>query len=129
MRQPIIQDAFDRARKVDLAFVSVGALDMKATNFRLGVVNETDLASLRKAGAVGDLCAHWIDEHGAVIDHPLNRRVIALSPVHLADIETVILASGGRDKVPVLKAALRLGIVDVLVTDEVAAAGILAGRA
>ena len=129
VRQPIIQDAFDRARKVDLAFVSVGALDMKATNFRLGVVNETDLASLRKAGAVGDLCAHWIDEHGAVIDHPLNRRVIALSPVHLADIETVILASGGRDKVPVLKAALRLGIVDVLVTDEVAAAGILAGRA
>jgi DNA-binding transcriptional regulator LsrR (DeoR family) len=127
IRQPILEDAFAHARAVDLAFLSVGGLDMGATNFRLGLVDEEDLVSLRKAGAVGDICAHWIDEHGRIVDHPLNRRVIALSPENLRDIETVILASGGRDKAPALRAALRLGVVDVLVTDESAAAAVLDG--
>jgi DNA-binding transcriptional regulator LsrR (DeoR family) len=74
---------------------------------------------------VGDVCAHWIDANGKAVDHPLNRRVIALSPEDLRPIETVIVASGGMDKVPALRATLRLGVVDVLVTDEKAAAGIL----
>ena len=51
--------------------------------------------------------------------------MIALSPEDLRPIETVIVASGGMDKVPALRATLRLGVVDVLVTDENAAAGIL----
>ena len=125
IRQPILDDAFAHARKVDIAFVSVGALDLEATNFRLGLVNEADLLSLKAAGAVGDVCAHWIDANGKAVDHPLNRRVIALSPEDLRPIETVIVASGGMDKVPALRGALRLGVVDVLVTDEKAAAGIL----
>ena len=80
IRQPILEDAFEHARKVDLAFVSVGGLDLKATNFRLGA-RSTSTTSPRCArrGAVGDICAHWIDETAAVVDHPLNRRVIALS--------------------------------------------------
>jgi DNA-binding transcriptional regulator LsrR (DeoR family) len=125
IRQPILDDAFAHARKVDIAFVSVGALDLEATNFRLGLVNEADLLSLKAAGAVGDVCAHWIDANGKAVDHPLNRRVIALSPEDLRPIETVIVASGGMDKVPALRGTLRLGVVDVLVTDEKAAAGIL----
>lgn len=125
IRQPILEDAFAHARRVDVAFVSVGALDPAATNFRLGVVDDADLASLREAGAVGDVCAHWIDKNGQIVDHPLNRRVIALSPDYLRDIATVIVASGGMDKVPVLRATLTTGVVDVLVTDERAAAAIL----
>ena len=125
VRQPILEDAFAHARKVDIAFVSVGALNLAATNFRLGLVNGDDLATLTAAGAVGDVCAHWIDADGHAVDHPLNRRVIAVSPEDLREIETVIVASGGMDKVPALRATLRLGVVDVLVTDEKAAAGIL----
>ncbi|MDQ0472472.1 sugar-binding transcriptional regulator [Labrys wisconsinensis] len=125
MAQPILREAFEHARTVDLAFLSVGNLARNTTNFHLGVIGEEDLVSLKRAGAVGDLCAHWIDQHGALVDHPLNRRVIALAPAALRDIGTVVLASGGADKVPVLQGALRLGVVDVLITDERAAEGIL----
>ena len=52
--------------------------------------------------------------------------MIALAPKALGEIKTVILASGGHDKIGVLRAALRLGVVNVLVTDEEAAQGILA---
>jgi DNA-binding transcriptional regulator LsrR (DeoR family) len=126
LRQPILEDAFAHARKVDLAFVSVGGINADATNVRLGLLEPGDLSVLRRSGAVGDICAHWIDENGVPVDHPLNRRVIALPPQDLAAIDTVIMASGGREKVMALRAALRLGIVDVLVTDESAAKGILA---
>lgn len=125
LRQSVLEDAFDHARKVDVAFVSVGALGADATMTRLGLIGDDELASLRAAGAVGDLCAHWIDAKGQVVDHPLNRRVIALSPEDLRPIPTVILASGGPDKVPAIRAALALGIVDTIVTDERSAAAVL----
>jgi len=126
VRQRILQDAFERAHNVDLAFMSVGPLGRNTTNFQLGLLSEDDIRTLGQAGAVGDLCAHFIDENGELVDHPLNRRVIALAPKALREIKTVILASGGRDKIAVLRAALRLGVVNVLVTDEEAAQGILA---
>jgi DNA-binding transcriptional regulator LsrR (DeoR family) len=44
---------------------------------------------------------------------------------YLKDIPCVMIASGGKDKVSVLHGALRLDVVDVLVTDEVTAAGVL----
>jgi DNA-binding transcriptional regulator LsrR (DeoR family) len=128
MRQPILEDAFAHARDVDVAFVSVGSVHKEATIFRIGLVGDADLASLRKAGAVGDICGYWVDADGKLVDHPLNRRVIGLAPHILRDVETVILPSGGLEKVPVLRAALRMGIVDVMITDEVTAAAILDGE-
>jgi DNA-binding transcriptional regulator LsrR (DeoR family) len=78
-----------------------------------------------KAGAVGDISLHWIDAAGEVIDHPLNQRVIALSPSKLKNIPCVVLASGGRSKVTVLHGALYAGFANVLVTDEQTARGVL----
>lgn len=126
LRQSILQDAFKHAREVDVAFVSVGPLCESSTMSRIGLVGKDSLASLGEAGAVGDLCGHWIDANGNLVDHPLNRRVIALAPEALRGVGTVILASGGLDKVPVLRAALRLGGVRILVTDEHTAQAILA---
>ncbi|TPJ88097.1 hypothetical protein FJ434_11430 [Mesorhizobium sp. B2-5-13] len=97
--------------------------------FRIGLIGEDDLISLHQAGAVGDICGHWIDADGQLVNHPLNHRVIGLAPESLRDIDTVILPSGGLDKVPVLRAVLRLGVVDVLITDEQTAAAILAEKA
>ncbi|MCB1493388.1 MAG: sugar-binding transcriptional regulator [Rhodobiaceae bacterium] len=126
LAQSIVRDALEQARKADLALLSVGSLTPDATMLRLGILSPEDRASLAEAGAVGDICAHWIDASGKTIDHPLNRRVIALPPPELAGIGTVILASGGADKIPVIRAALRLGVIDVLVTDEATAEGLIA---
>ena len=85
-------------------------------------------ASLTEAGAVGDLCGYYMNADGQLIDHPLNRRVIGLSPDALRKIKTVILAGGGPDKVTVMRAALRMGTLSAMVTDERTAEAILAGQ-
>lgn len=124
--QPMLQEVLAQGQKVDLAFLSVGAPDSSATMVKLGLIGAEDIKSLRLAGAVGDLCAHWIDAEGQVVKHPLNRRAVALSPADLRNIPCVMLASGGQHKVAALHGALAGGLADVLVTDEAAAAGILA---
>jgi DNA-binding transcriptional regulator LsrR (DeoR family) len=125
MEQPMLREVFDKVRAVDLAVVSVGSLTRDATMLKLGLIERDDVTSLRRAGAVGDICAYWIDAEGRIIDHPLNRKVVALSPQELRDIPSVILASGGRDKVAPLYGALAQGYGNVLITDEATAEGIL----
>jgi DNA-binding transcriptional regulator LsrR (DeoR family) len=116
--QSSVTDAFDHARRVDIAMISVGSLDENSTMLKLGLIDQSDVESLRQAGAVGDLCAQWINAKGDVIDHPLNRRVIALPVADLDQIPLVVLASGGPEKVPVIFGAVKRGSIDVLVTDE-----------
>ncbi len=76
--QSIVREALERARRADLALVSVGSVEPDATMVKLGLITRADQASLVRAGAVGDLGSHWIDEYGRLVDHPLNRRAVAL---------------------------------------------------
>jgi DNA-binding transcriptional regulator LsrR (DeoR family) len=121
----MVRDVFELGAKVDLALLSVGELTRPNTIMQVGLISDAEAAKLVKAGAVGDICGHWINEQGEVIDHPINRRVIALPPKRLKNIPCVILASGGRNKVPVLLGALRARFSNVLVTDEQTARGVL----
>lgn len=125
LKQSMVRDVFELGAKVDLALLSVGELTQPSTFMQVGLISDSEAAKLVKAGAVGDICGHWINEQGEVIDHPINRRVIALSPRRLKNISCVILASGGQNKVPVLHGALRAGFANVLVTDEQTAAAVL----
>jgi DNA-binding transcriptional regulator LsrR (DeoR family) len=125
LNQSMVRDVFERGGNVDLALLSAGELKGPNTMSQVGLISKTEAASLRKSGAVGDICGHWIDRNGKIVDHPINRRVVALSPEKLKGIPCVILASGGNNKVPVLSGALKAGFVDVLVTDEYSAQQIL----
>ena len=124
--QPAIRDVFDRIERLDLAMVSVGDLDIKSTIIEVGLVGSDDIRSLEQAGAAGDLCCHWLDALGRVVEHPLNRRAIAPPPSALKQIPCVIVPSGGPYKVRILHGALHAGLIDVLITDEQTAAGVLA---
>lgn len=124
--QPMLREIFERGEKVDLAFLSVGELTHSNTMTRVGLITHADVDGLAAAGAVGDICAHWIDAQGRLVDHPLNSRVVALSPDKLKNIPCVVIASGGRTKSQALRGVLKGGMCDVVITDEVTAKAILA---
>ena len=81
---------------------------------------------MRRDGVVGDLMGYLLDEKGAVLDIPQNRKVVALHPEQLSEVETVVGVAGGAAKAAAILAALRGGYLDVIVTDSVAAEAILA---
>ena len=124
--QPMLREIFERGEKVDIAFLSVGELSHNSTMTRVGLISHADVDGLTEAGAVGDICAHWIDSQGRLVDHPLNSRVVALSPEKLKNIPCVVIASGGRTKSAALRGVLKGGMCDVVITDEVTAKAILA---
>ncbi len=128
-REPTLRDLRDRARAADIALVSVGDVDASSTLFREGLLPQSDLASLKAAGAVGDLLCHFIDAEGEPVEHPVNRRVMALSPTELKGIGLVAIAAGGAGKGEAIRAALRASNAKVLITDESAAEALLAGQA
>jgi len=113
----VLCDIYDKAKSADMALISVGNVSDHNLMLALGVVDR-EAAALRTAGAVGDVLGTWLDAEGRPVDHPLNRRMVALSLDDLARIPTVVLASGGRYKFEIIRAALRRRCVNVLITDE-----------
>jgi len=123
--EPGLDELRDRARQADLVLASVGDVSANATLFREGLLKRVHLKSLRQAGAVGDLLCHFLDADGHLVDHPLNARMIAVGLDDVRRVPRIVVASGGRRKVPALRAAMKAVPVHVLITDETAASGLL----
>jgi DNA-binding transcriptional regulator LsrR (DeoR family) len=125
MNQPMMRDVFERGRKVDLAFLSVGELGKHSTMSKLGLITPDEVKTLQNAGAVGDLCSHWLDAQGQFVEHPLNRRAVALPPEHLRNVPRVVLVSGGKNKVVMMHGVLSAKLANIIVTDEDTARALL----
>ncbi len=118
MAQDVFAEVFKTIAAVELAFLSLGDLSPRSLLIRHGLPRDVSVASLREAGAVGDVLGQFLDARGAPIDHPINERVIGLPSTKLAAVRTVVLAAGGRNKTGIISAALRGGIPGVLISDE-----------
>lgn len=118
-----LAEVMRRAREGHIALVAAGDLSPRSLLASTNIVSE-NLAELQTAGAVGDLLGSFLDEYGRPIKHPLNERVMALSPAELKAYPTPILASGGEHKLPIIRAILNAGYVRRLITDESVAEGL-----
>lgn len=121
-----IREIHERAATADLAVVSVGSLATGSTNRRLGLITDEEVAQLAEVGAVGDLVGHLLDRHGNLVDHALNGRVVGLPPDSLRRIPIAVLASGGLEKVEIIRGSLLGRYVNRLITDERTAEAVLA---
>ena len=83
------------------------------------------MESLKAAGAVGDVLCHFIDAQGRIVQHPVNQRVMAVSPSELTMIGQVAIAAGGAGKAQAIRAAVLATNAKVLITDEGAAEALL----
>jgi DNA-binding transcriptional regulator LsrR (DeoR family) len=121
MSHPGIQEIFRKAQRLDLALLSVGDLSPLSTVSEYHLLERDELASLERAGAVGDVMCQFFDANGNIVDHPVNKRVVAIDPRELRGARKVILASGGWHKYAAIRAAMMLLQPHVLFTDEVIA--------
>ena len=120
-----LADVLRRAREVEVALVTCGDIAGNSLIALMPMVREHD-AELRAYGAVGDLLGSFLDAEGRLVEHPLNRQVVALTPAELKGVPISILASGGAPKIPILRAVLTGGYVNRIVTDAGCARALLA---
>ena len=105
--------------------VGIGSMDENATIFRTGVLNENDLAYLKMRGAIGDLLSHFLTRDGTLVDSPVESRLIGTSLETLLSLHRVVGVAAGTVKAEAIRAVLRGGFLDILVTDDRTAEKIL----
>ena len=98
--------------------VGIGALNDSATVFHTGVLGPTDMFYLKMNNAVGDVLCHFLDKDGQLIPTPIEERLISTPLEKLKAMSNVIGLAAGAQKIEAIRAALRGGYLDILITDE-----------
>lgn len=125
LQEPLVKDLLQTAREADIVLTGVGPLTADASGLIFkGYLGKADLERLKKAGSSGHICAQFYGPDGQPVAAGVNERAITIGLEALQKIETVVVA-GGVGKVRTLGGALRGGYADALVTDDVAARGVL----
>jgi DNA-binding transcriptional regulator LsrR (DeoR family) len=116
--QDVFRESFAAMASNDVALLSVGDLSDRSLLIRYGLPRDVTVASLRRVHAVGDILGRFLDASGQPVDHDINERAISTPLEVLSRIDTVIIASGGENKAPIIAAVLRARLASVLVCDE-----------
>ncbi len=122
MQLDVFREVLEKLRGVDALAMAAGDISKNSLLMRDGLPGDVTMDELRALGAVGDVLGVVIDADGHPIAHPINERVIGID---LGPIPNVILAAGGPHKVSVVRAVLKRGVVNTLVTDEATARALL----
>lgn len=115
------------AASLDLAVVSAGGLAETSGSLVRQLISAQEAAELLECGCVADIMCNFIDAEGRLVDHALNRRVMSVGMGTLAAARHKVLASGGAERAPAIRAVVRGIGCNTLITDEHAAHALVAG--
>lgn len=122
---PAVADALRRASSLTKALVAVGAWsEGRSTVFDALPLDERN--ALRRAGVCAEVTGVLLDAEGRVVDD-LADRTLAVTADQLRRTDHVVALAVGVDRAVAVRAALRSGLVDGLVTHAALAAAVLAG--
>jgi deoxyribonucleoside regulator len=113
------------ARSARTAVFGMGVLGPDSVHVASGYLSDEDLAALTEAGAVGDVLGRFLSLDGHIALPSLDRRTIGLPLEELRDKALTVGVAAGPGRAPIALAALRIGCVNLMVTDEATAVWVL----
>lgn len=122
-----IRSVWQRLNEADVALVGIGTLDNSVFVDR-GVLSADDLRTLKRLGAVGEICGRFFDARGRECDSPWRDRVLSIDLNQVRRIPQVVGVVAGADRAGAMIAAIRGGLIKSLVVDEAGAQSLLETR-
>lgn len=118
MKNGVIKETLDRARKADIAIVGIGDMNENSYMVQLGWFEPSEITEARiNQGVVGEIAGYgFFNIRGELTDTVMNNRVIGLSLEDLRKIPCVIGVASEATKSVAILGALRTGIIDVIAT-------------
>lgn len=113
-----IKEVLSLACKVDVAIVGIGAMDSNSILLTSGCVSKEELEEIKGRGGVGDILGRFYNLSGSPISSSLENRIIGIGIDELKKIPYVIGVAGGKNKLRAILGALRMKVLDGLVTDD-----------
>ncbi|MBT2258408.1 sugar-binding transcriptional regulator [Priestia megaterium] len=124
MRQNSILNVFELANRSDIAIVGIGGTPEHSTMVK-SYLGQDYKGYFDQGDVVGDICYNFINKSGQAADSSWNEKIITLDLERLKEIPLVVGVACGTEKVQAIKAALEGRLIQVLVTDEETAKGLL----
>lgn len=117
---PQVADSLRLARASDVAVLGIGAYGFGSSDLFLerADASEEEIREATDGGAVGQMSGRFFGEDGEQIDLAINRRILSLDLNEVRNVETVVATASGEHKAPAVRAAIRGGLVNVLVVDD-----------
>jgi DNA-binding transcriptional regulator LsrR (DeoR family) len=127
MVTPFVRDTVALFDRITLALVGIGSIEPSKLLASSGnVFAPEELTMLRECGAVGDIFLRFFDAEGRPVNTPLDDRVISMRLEQLIGVRRSVGIAGGERKVEAIRAALRGGWINVLITDHMTAHSLMA---
>src|SRR5699024_3756121 len=120
-----IQSILEAGKKVDLALIGISSLDQESNMRRLGFLSDDDVIDLKKHQAVGVINSRFFDQYGKEVASDINQNVIGLNLEDLREIPDIMTVVYGNQKVEAIRAALESDLLNILVTTDTIAEGLL----
>ena len=125
LAQPELADTAASFGRLTMALVGIGAIGpatpVGSSLVRSGSLAPEVIADLIASGVVGDLILHPVTADGRFPATALAERAVAIGLDELRRVPRVVAIAGGAAKAGAIRAALRTGLVRMLVTDAPAA--------
>ena len=125
--QPQVAEVYRRFDEITKAVVAVGSWT-PPHSLLYEALPDRERDDLLDLGVAAELCATLIDANGNDVAPDFTERCIAIRGNQLKAIDDVVAVAGGRTKVAAIRAALRGGWANSLVTDQAVARQLLALR-
>lgn len=125
-QEAYVYPALEAFNEISLALIDISSFpNNELSNGYLGTISQADISYLQEQGAVGNLCFRFFDKDGKAIQSELDQRVIGIELEQLRAIPRTIAIAGGLDKLKAIHAALLGGWINVLITDQATAEGLI----
>lgn len=119
INDPVVSKVLNMALNSDLVITSIGTTDsVSVSNPWLGYMNSEMLNEIINEGAVGCIGAHFFNKDGDALDSKWNRQCIGINLDDIKMMKYVVGIVSGKDKANSVKAALKGGIINILITDS-----------
>lgn len=118
MREPVVKNSFESMQHCDMAIFGIGQLNERSTLVQRKLLSQKDIATLRDAGYIGDICVNPVTLDGKWKDCTLRERVVGADMDILKNIPNVVAIAGGIDKVEAIIGCLNSGVINTLVIDD-----------
>jgi deoxyribonucleoside regulator len=128
LSDPMISETISMWRGIDVALVGIGASLSHSPMLRSGYFGKADILQMEVQSVVGDICSRFFDATGKPCELDISRRMVGIDLTTLRTAGQVVAVATGLFKTEAIRAALRAGYVDVLVTGEHTAEALLIDR-
>jgi len=120
----LVQEVLEQIRKAHVVTFSIAPADEdNSTLVERGLLKREDVLLVKRNGAIGEIAGHFFDQNGRPVSgvYPIGLGLDPLRDLVSNRRAVVTLVAADRRRVEPLRAAIRGGLVNILVTDHLTA--------